>query len=183
MTGNKNGPANGKGMDWESQVNALLDGELEPADAEALKQAASEDHALAQTIISAYQLQRGLDQLGVEKAPASLRRSLRNIPREQKRLKSRPGRLTIPWPRMAAFAAVPLLVIGVVMLQPRQPSAAEVEQARQELSVAFSYLDRINSRASGRIVDVLGSELRSGVKDNISEHIPYTESSRKEERT
>ena len=51
--------------DWESKVNALLDGELDGASTDLLKQAASEDHALARAIIEAYQLQRGMDQIGV----------------------------------------------------------------------------------------------------------------------
>jgi hypothetical protein len=44
--------------EWEAQVNALLDGELDDQAAEALKAAALDDQALAGAIVEAYQLQQ-----------------------------------------------------------------------------------------------------------------------------
>jgi hypothetical protein len=164
--------------DWELQVNALLDGELDEASSDLLKQAAIEDHELARAIIDAYQLQRGLDQVGVERAPASLRRKLRNIPRNN-RQSFRPQR----WVMVTAMAAIPLLAIGLVLMQPQQPSKAEVEKARQDLAVAFAYIDKVGSRAGGQIHTVLGSQLRHGVTDTISKHFPYTEQSLKEKNS
>ena len=70
--------------EWESQVNALLDGELDEESTAALKQEAGEDHELARAIIEAYELQRGMERLGMEHAPSSLRKKLRQIPRAQK---------------------------------------------------------------------------------------------------
>lgn len=158
--------------EWESQVNALLDGELDAESTDALKRAAVEDRELARAIIEAYELQRDMDQIGLEQAPPSLRRKLRRIPREQRTLR-RPQR----WVWATAMAMVPLLVIGITLMQPRQPSAAEVEQARQDLAVAFAYIDKVGSRTGGVLHSVLATELESGVTDNISKHIPYTESS------
>ena len=170
----------GNGHDWELQINALLDGELDEATTAALKQAASEDHVLARTIIEAYELQRNMDRIGIEKAPASLSRRLKNIPREQRRSASRPRWTVFAAAGATAMALIPVLVIGIVSMLPQQPSAAEVERARQERAVAFSYLDKISDRAGGHINSLLGTELRSCVTENISTHIPYTESSRKE---
>jgi len=82
-----------------------------------------------------------------------------------------------------AFAAIPLLVLAVVLMQPRQPSPADVEQARQDLAIAFAYLDKVGYRTGSEIQSVLGGELRHSVKGNLSEHIPFTEQSRKEETT
>jgi len=164
--------------DWESEVNALLDGELDETSTDLLKQAASEDHALARAIIEAYQLQRGMHQIGVEQAPASLRRKLRTIPRNN-RQSFRPQR----WAMVTAMAAIPLLAIGLVLMQPQQPSKAEVEQARQDLAVAFTYIDKVGSRAGDRIHSVFGSQLRHGVTDTISKHFPYTEQSLKEKNS
>jgi hypothetical protein len=171
----ENGKSNG---DREARVNALLDGELDKESIVELKLAASEDQALARTIIEAYELQRGMEQLRIEKAPASLQRKLRQIPASE-----RPVRLRPRWMMAGALAVVPLLVIGIALLQPRQPSAAEVEQARIDLAVAFAYLDKVGDRAGNHIHDVVGRELRSSVKDNISKHFPYTEQSRREEST
>ena len=163
---------------WESQVNALLDSELDEASTDALKQAASEDHELARAIIEAYQLQRSMDSIGIEQAPASLRRKLRHIPRNNRQSQS-PRR----WVMATAMASIGLLAIGLVLMQPQQPSQAEVEQARKDLAVAFTYIDKIGNMTGDRIHSVLGSELRNGVTDNISKHIPFTEQSLKEKNT
>ncbi len=128
-----------------------------------------------------------MEQLTIEKAPASLRRRLQRIPREER---GRAGFWSwlfpeqFPrWAMAPAFAAVPLLVLAVVLMQPRQPSPTEVEQARQDLAVAFAYMDKVGLRTSSEIKTVLGGELRRGVKDTLSEHIPFTEQSLKEETT
>lgn len=163
---------------WESQVNALLDSELDEASTDALKQAASEDHALARAIIEAYQLQRSMDSIGIEHAPASLRQKLRDIPRNHRQSQS-PRR----WILNTAMASIPLVALGLVLLQPRQPSEADVQQAQQDLAVAFSYIGKIGNKTGKRIHNVLGSELQKDVTDNISKHIPFTEQSIKEANT
>ena len=129
-----------------------------------------------------------LEQLEVESAPASLTSRLYRIPEEESskgwkwpwqwNLNPAPRWVTAP-----ALAAVPLLVLGVVLMQPPQPSDAEVEQARQDLVVAFSYLDKAGLRAGEEIQSVLGEELRHSVKDPLFRHMPYTEQFRKEENS
>ena len=163
---------------WESQVNALLDNELDEASTDALKRAASEDQELARAIIEAYQLQRSMDSITIEQAPASLRRKLRNIPRHNRQ--SQPPHR---WVIATAMASIALLAIGLVLMQPRQPSQADVEQARQDLAVAFNYIDKIGNMTGNRIHSVLASQLRNGVTDNISKHFPFTEQSLKEKNT
>ena len=137
------------------------------------------------------QIEAMMEQLKIEKAPASLSLRLNRIPEEEtrkERLKERrwswlkPG--SFPrWALVPAFAAVPLLVTIVVLMQPRQPSPAEVEQARQQLAVAFHYLDKVGYRTGNEIKTVLGDELRHSVKDPLSEHMPFTHQSLKEETT
>ena len=131
------------------------------------------------------QIDHLLNQLEVEKAPARLTRKLKRIPRENREKKPLlpwlfPGPLP-KWVMAPAFAAVPLIAITVVMMQPKQPSEAEIEQARQDLAVAFAYLDKIGNRTGNQIHSVLGDELRHNVKDKLSEHIPFTEQSIQEE--
>ena len=70
-----------------------------------------------------------------------------------------------------------------MLMQPRQPSAAEVEQARQDLTVAFAYMDKVGVRTGSEIQTVLGSELRRGVKEHAFRTLPFTEQSLKEETT
>lgn len=136
------------------------------------------------------QLEAMLAELDIESAPASLTSRLNRIPEEesQKGWKgigqwfgqwfSKP---TPRWVMAPAIAAVPLIVLAVVMMQDRGPSAAEVEQARQDLAFAFSYLDKAGVLTGNEIQSVLGSELRHSVKKPLSEHMPFTEQFRKEE--
>ena len=178
MTHDERKDLNGALPEWESQINALLDGDLDEASTAALKLAASEDHHLAQAIIEAYELQRGMDSLGLERAPASLRRKLRQIPRSQK-----PSLFPRRWVMATTMALVPLLAVGIILMQPGQPSAAEVDKARQDLALAFTYIDKVGNRTGDYLQNVLGAELRHGITDNISKHFPYTEQSLQEENS
>jgi hypothetical protein len=149
---------------WEERINALLEGELDSAEADALKADARHDQRLAAAIIDAYQLQRAMEHVRPERAPASLRRKLRRIPRQH-----RPAYLQ---PRFAvAMAIVPLLVVAVVLQQPRQPSDAEIQQARQDLAVAFAYIDRVSDRTFSRMEQEVGDELKNAVGGSIIKSI------------
>jgi len=164
--------------DWEARINKLLDGELDENATAVLKREAGEDRQLARAIIEAYELQRGMDHLGIERAPASLRKKLRQIPRAEKPF-LRPRR----WVMATAMACVPLIAITVVLMQPPQPSQVDVEQARQDLALAFTYIDKVGYRTGDYMQRVLGAELRRGVTDNLSRHFPYTEQSHEEEKS
>lgn len=164
----------------EEKINALLDGELAAEETEKLKAEAESDHELARAIIEAYQLQRAMEHVGIEKAPASLRRSLKKIPRQ--------NRSVFLQPRWAmAFAAVPLVVISLALLQtgpetvpavgqapagltqtaPESIDAAKIEQARRELEVAFAYIDLVSDKTSNRIESELGGEMTDAVAGSI----------------
>jgi hypothetical protein len=123
--------------------------------------------------------------LSVESAPAGLRRRLRRIPIEEADRAGWWRRLLAPaaqprWALVPALA-VSLLVVGVVLVLPRQPSQADVLQARHDLALAFRYIEQAGLATSQEIQTVLGEGLRLPVKDNLSEHIPFTEQFRKEE--
>ena len=159
--------------EWEAQVNALLDGELDDREAEALKAAAERDQALARAVIEAYQLQRMLASLPVERAPDRLREKLRRIPAEQESL-ARVRRTPQPrrrWfalePRwVMALAAVPLVVaLGMQFSGPRAPSEAELAQARQDLSLAFSYLRKASRVTNREIEESIGAGMREPVTE------------------
>jgi len=137
------------------------------------------------------QLDALFEQIGIEQAPPSLTRRLHRIPAEQQARVGWWKRLLSPapaprWVLVPALAAA-LLVVGVFLVLPRQPSQEEIFQARQDLAVAFSYIDKAGALTGREIHSVLGielrEELRDPVKDNLSKHIPFTEQSRKEETT
>jgi anti-sigma factor RsiW len=159
----------------EELINALLDGDLDSDEAEALKAEATGDQRLARAIIEAYQLQRAMEHVQVETAPASLRRKLRRVPREH-----RPVYLQ---PRFAmAMAVVPLLVVSMVLMQTRQPSQAEIEQARQQLAIAFAYIDQVSDRTFDRIGNEVGGELKDAVGGSVIRSIPKPKSVIQEEQ-
>ena len=152
----------------EARINALLDGELDDAEVAALKRAASEDQQVARALVEAWQLQRAMDRLRVERAPASLRRRLRRIPRAM-----RPAWRHPAW--LAAAAAVPLALVVALLMPPRQPSEAEVLQARQELALAFAYVERANRRAVDTIEHRVGGSAGRAVTEPMLNSLPWIE--------
>ena len=131
------------------------------------------------------QLDALFEQISVEKAPASLRRRLRRIPGEEGGSEPWWRRLLAPgsaprWVLVPALA-VSLLVVGVVLMTPRQPSQQEILQARHDLAIAFGYIEEAGVVTGNEIQSVLGAELHHSVKDNLSEYMPFTKQSRKEE--
>lgn len=153
---------------WEKQINALLDGELSDIDAEALKEQASDDKALARAIIEAYQLQKAMDMVRVERAPDSLRKRLRAIPRENKHS----GVFTILQPRwVMAAAVVPLVLIVASLMQSDTPSAEEIEKARQDLAIAFAYLDKAGQFTGREIETTIGSTMSDAITGSVIRNI------------
>lgn len=131
------------------------------------------------------QLERLFGQITMERAPASLRRRLRRIPAEQQPRERWWQRLLAPtpgprWVLVPALAAA-VLAVGVILVMPRQPSQAEVLQARQDLALAFGYIEQAGLLTRREIESALGDGLRHPVKDNLSEHIPFTRQFHKEE--
>ena len=145
----------------------------------------TQDKRTEQPSIEAWEaeLSAMMEGLGVEKAPASLRRKLRRIPREEKRRERQWSWQQPRWVLVPAMAAAALLAVGIAVMQPRQPSQAEIDQARQELAIAFAYLDKVGHRTGNEIDSVLGGELRDTVKGNLTKHILFNERPLKEETT
>ena len=153
---------------WEEQINALLDGDLSARDAELLKAEATDDRELARAVVEAYQLQQAMDQVHVERAPRSLTKRLNAIPRENR---ERPS-FSLLQPRWAmALAAVPLVVIAVSLMRPDTPSASEIAQARQELAIAFAYLDKAAVITGREIESTVGSTMANAVTGSVNKVI------------
>jgi len=153
---------------WEDRINALLDGELSAADADLLKAEASDDRELARAIVEAYQLQQVMDTVNVERAPDSLRKRLRAIPAEQQ---PKPAfRLFQPrW--AAALAAIPLVIIAVSLMQPDKPSESEIAQARQDMAIAFAYLDKAGMMTGREIESTVGQTMANAVTGSVNRAI------------
>jgi len=162
---------------WEDRINALLDGELSNTDAEELKSEASDDRDLERAIIEAYQLQQAMDAVHVERAPASLRKRLNAIPREQRA----DSRFRLLQPRWAmALAAIPLAIIAVNLMQPATPSADELAKARQELAIAFAYLDRAGNITGREIESKVGQTMADALSGSVNRTIKLQNENSKE---
>ena len=170
--------------EWEAQINALLDGELDDAAAESLKAEAEHDPALARAIIEAYQLQRLLAEIPQERAPDSLRARLQRIPAEQEsaerriaearksveRVSRRPRWLEPRW--AMALAALPLVVaLGIQFSGPKEPTDAELAQARQDLALAFAYLEKASRVTEREIEHSIGAGMRDPVTETTARAI------------
>ena len=153
---------------WEDRINALLDGELSADDAQLLKAQASDDRELARAIVEAYQLQQAMDQVNVEQAPASLTKRLNAIPRKHRSVTS----FSFFQPRWAmALAAIPLVIITISLMRPDTPSASEVAQARQELAIAFAYLDKAGAITGREIESAVGQTMANAVTGSVNKAI------------
>ena len=132
------------------------------------------------------QLETLLDDLEIEKAPDSLTHRLMSIPEtEPAPAGDGQNKGWLPswlpgWVLGPAFAAAPLALFVALMMQPRTPSDAEVQQARQDLAVAFSYIQGASQYTGLQIQSVLGEGLEKSVTEPLSRHMPFTEQSRKE---
>jgi len=196
MTENNSPKNEHDGESREEKINALLDGELNADESKSLKRAATTDQDLAADIVEAYQLQRAMEHVQVEKAPASLRRKLKLIPRQ-----NRPVLLQPRW--VMAFAVVPLMLISVALMRspetPESPAQgielqqvsidqtaidqtgivqtsteqARIDQARQDLAVAFAYIDQVSDRTSSRIETELGGGMSQAVAGSIFKTIQH----------
>lgn len=162
---------------WEELINALMDGELSGPDADLLKAAAVDDRQLARAIIEAHQLRQAMAAIRVERAPHSLRKRLLAIPREQR---PRPA-FRLLQPRWAmALAAIPLTIIAVSLMQPDQPSASEIAKARQELAIAFAYLDKAAAITGREIESNVGQTMADAVTNSVGRAIKSQNSDLKE---
>ena len=162
---------------WEEQINALLDGELSPDDTDLLKTEASDDRDLARAIIEAYQLQKAMDAIHVERAPHSLRKRLRSIPRQHR---SAPT-FSILQPRWAAaLAVIPLVFVVVSLMQPNTPSEQEIEKARHDLAVAFAYLDKAGQFTGREIESTVGNTMSDAIAGSVIRNVKSQYGSSKE---
>ena len=153
---------------WEEQINALLDGELSAADADLLKEEASDDRDLARAIVEAYQLQQAMDAIHVERAPDSLRKRLRAIPRKHRTTPI----FSLLQPRWAmALAAIPLVLISVSLMRPDTPSADDIAKARQEMAIAFAYLDKAGVMTGRGIESTVGHTMANAVTGSVNRTI------------
>ncbi len=164
---------------WEKQINALLDGELDKADADKLKSAATDDRELARAIVEAYQLQQAMDEIHVERAPTGLRKRLLAIPAEQK-IASRPGWFQPRW--AMALAVVPLVLVTFNMMLPDTPSAGEITKARQDLAIAFAYLDKARQMTGREIESSVGHMMADAVTGSVNRAIKLRNETSKEKK-
>ncbi len=151
--------------EWEGQLNALVDGELDAAGIEQLKMAARGDPEFSRAVFDAEQLRRELAALQIESAPVSLQEKLWRIPGDQKREQRR--RYFKPvWLAAAAASVIAALLLDL----PGEPTAEarEIARGKQDLALALAYLDRATLRASSQIALTLDDQMTLPVARNVA---------------
>ena len=149
---------------WEDEINALLDGELSTEQAKSLRAAAEDHRDLNRAIGEATELRQAMSEIRLERAPGSLRRKLRQIPRQQ-RAQERPGFLQLRW-GMAMATVVVAVTIMVSQMGPTQPTDVEITQARQDLNVVLTYLARASRKTRHQIALNIGHGFSRPVTNN-----------------
>jgi hypothetical protein len=72
-------------------------------------------------------------------------------------------------PRWAlALAAIPLVLISVSLMRPNTPSAEDVAQARQEMAIAFAYLDKAGDITGREIGSSVGHTMANAVTGSVN---------------
>ncbi len=72
---------------------------------------------------------------------------------------------------IGALAAIPLVVITFALLQPDEPSASEIAKARQELAIAFAYLDKAGAVTGREIEQTVGHTMADAVTGSVNRTI------------
>ena len=160
--------------DIERRINALIDGELSDAEAEALKLEAREHPALAARIVDAWRLQQTLDTLGTERAPRSLTRKLKAIPRRERPAYQRPF-----W--LAAATAVPVAVLAVALWRPAatppvEPASmpiADAASVQRDVELAFALVQDATQRANRHYRREIGETINEAIADPVERSLPF----------
>ena len=148
----------------DSEFAALAQGKLPATDlGRVRRQLERESRGLAQEIQQ--QLQHcGIEIAHIEPAPARLWNRLQAITgRMDNRLTA-----TLRWGLATAIAMI--LVVGSIVYRHSNedvPSPAEIAQARAELAIAFSYVQRISSRTDDYMKHEIGHTMQDAIIDGI----------------
>ena len=137
--------------EFDSLLDAFIDGELDQAQRQELLNRAAKDPLLGKKLSVAIELQQALSALPLEKMPAKLTDKLHKIP-------NRRSSWRLDWllgPRTAFAAVIVLALVGGGQLyqqkQQQMAQQAALAQAQQDLLLVLSYLEKVNRNANAQI--------------------------------
>ena len=150
---------------FDTDLSALLEGRLSPAAADRVRRQLSQESRQLEADIRTLLQRDGSGLPGIEPAPASLRDRLCGISGRVRRDLRHPLR----WSLSASLA---MLIIALLVVYQRPapedtPSQAEIEQARADLAVAFSYLRQIGSRSEYYMRHEIGHTMQVALNEGI----------------
>jgi hypothetical protein len=109
------------------------------------------------------QLQCALAEIPPDPAPARLRRTLRRIPKQQRR-ESRTAWFVPRW--AFAASALPLLMAFYLYWGSTAQDDREIAQGRRDLAVALTYIARANQQVSSHISSTVYGGMAKPITDN-----------------
>ncbi|MCF6226066.1 MAG: hypothetical protein L3J22_07175 [Xanthomonadales bacterium] len=163
---------------FDDAIEELLAGDMDMQQAERLKQASASDQAMASTIIDAWALRKGLDELEIESVSATLEARLLAIP-DQSQSQTRNNRFAWlnpanwqtgqSWAIGSALAMSLIIAIGINS----QPNRAEILQAREDIRIALAYLGKSLNQADQLTRDELNQQMHKILAGQAPLRQPY----------
>lgn len=144
-------------MWYDQRVEAFIDGELPDNESRLFAARLEIDPELKLAVDQALVLQDSLQSMPQYRCPPRVTHQVMSAIGEQRRSWTwiRP----VGWAAGAAFAALMAIAINLGgLLEPAQPSADELAQARLELGIALAYLDRAGTLAGRQVSETLVTE-------------------------
>jgi len=165
---------------WQKSLDAFLENNPHSADtrvlARALADSTSEDEAAyAQDIAdleTALHIEKNLDAIGLQPTSTELQNRLDAINRPSKSNIIVWPKFTKNWQKLSAIAASLALVTllyntDLVAPSAQQPSLAEIQQAEQELKIAFEYLAQAQAKSSKKFQQTLDENIQQPINDSL----------------
>jgi anti-sigma factor RsiW len=144
-----------------SQVEAMADGSLPPAEERRFRAAMKREPRLSDAVQRATRIRRTLRRLGAAPVPRSLSRRLAALPPAH----ADSGRPRTPaWSWAAAGAALAIAAVLVTAIRPQAPVYDERAAALREFEVAMAYLHKSYEIAGEQVRRAMVRELRGVVE-------------------
>jgi|GEM_PF-1998607 len=164
---------------WQEKLDKTLADNPASPDTQVLSRLYGRENA--EDIESALSIEQHLDQIGLQQVPDALQEKLRAIATDKHpAAQAANNNKVVKFPRqrtwftMGAIAAA----VGIMSLVnplwhnesniDRQPSLAEINQAKRDLALAFNYLSKANASATTHIENTLNSNVQRPVIKGVA---------------
>jgi len=133
-----------------------------------------EEHRTISQIEAAFHIEQHLDEIGLQTVPETLQNSLQNIGKDELSIKAKPpAKTNVIKANFKRFQltisslAACITIVAVMSMQlldtpqnQQQPTVAEINQAQQELALAFNYLSAAKTKSTNQVKQTINLKLQ-----------------------